>query len=146
SEAARAAADSRRAGSPLCGSPSSAVPLHASRWRHAVGPASRHGSAGVSSRRPQPAGHLMKRLSVGLLLVVAALSPVFAAPVDGLPLHYRAHRAGPAALVFVQGWACDVSCWAAQIEPFAERYRVVTVDLPGPGQSGAPAADAFSID
>jgi len=88
----------------------------------------------------------MKRLSVGLLLVVAALSPVFAATVDGIPLHYSTHGTGPATLVFVHGWTCDESSWAAQIEPFAERYRVVTVDLPGHGQSGAPAADAFSID
>jgi sigma-B regulation protein RsbQ len=88
----------------------------------------------------------MQRLYVGLILFVVALSPLSAATVDGIPIHYSTHGDGPATLVFVHGWTCDETSWMGQIEPFAERYRVVTLDLPGHGESGSPAADGFSID
>lgn len=88
----------------------------------------------------------MRRLGLALLAAVWIAPAVPAASVDGMPIHYSDHGEGPATLVFVHGWTCDETSWEAQVEPFAERYRVVTLDLPGHGRSGSPAADAFSID
>lgn len=55
---------------------------------------------------------------------------------DGIPVRYEVHGAGPPALVFVHGWSCDRDYWRGQVEHFAGRYRVVTVDLAGHGESG----------
>jgi len=46
---------------------------------------------------------------------------------------------GPAtepAVVFVHGWSCDSRYWHNQIPYFSKKYRVVTVDLAGHGNSG----------
>lgn len=88
----------------------------------------------------------MRRLCIGLFAAFAIVPALPAATVDGIPIHYSTHGEGPATLVFVHGWTCDETSWAGQVGPFAERYRAVTLDLPGHGQSGAPADDAFSID
>jgi pimeloyl-ACP methyl ester carboxylesterase len=39
-------------------------------------------------------------------------------------------------LLFVHGWAINKSYWSNQVAYFGKRYRVVTIDLPGFGQSG----------
>jgi pimeloyl-ACP methyl ester carboxylesterase len=39
-------------------------------------------------------------------------------------------------LLFVHGWAINKSYWSNQVSYFGKRYRVVTIDLPGFGQSG----------
>jgi pimeloyl-ACP methyl ester carboxylesterase len=49
---------------------------------------------------------------------------------------YDANGAAEPALVFVHGWSCDRSYWKNQIDPFAQKFRVVTVDLAGHGESG----------
>ncbi len=43
-------------------------------------------------------------------------------------------RSGPT-LVFIHGWMCDRSYWRFQTPHFAQNYRVITIDLPGHGQS-----------
>ncbi|MFC1640114.1 alpha/beta fold hydrolase [Gemmatimonadota bacterium] len=55
---------------------------------------------------------------------------------DGVPIHYEVHGSGAPTLVFVHGWACDRSYWETQVPFFSERFRVVTVDLAGHGESG----------
>ena len=55
---------------------------------------------------------------------------------DGISIAYSASGEGPIALVFVHCWACDRGYWKEQIEPFSASHRVVTVDLPGHGDSG----------
>jgi pimeloyl-ACP methyl ester carboxylesterase len=87
----------------------------------------------------------MRRLLVVLVLGVAAVLPLCAATVDGLRIHSAATGSGPT-LVFVHGWTCDSSSWTGQVPAFAKKYRVVTLDLPGHGQSGSPADGKFSID
>jgi len=54
---------------------------------------------------------------------------------DSVPIHYEVHGTGEPALVFVHGWSCDRSYWDAQVPHFAERYRVVAIDLAGHGES-----------
>ena len=56
--------------------------------------------------------------------------------IDGIPIIYEVHGEGALALVFVHGWSCDRSYWKGQLEPFSQRYRVVTIDLAGHGASG----------
>lgn len=56
---------------------------------------------------------------------------------DGVPISYESVGAGAPTLVFVHGWSCDRSYWDAQVGPFSERFRVVTLDLAGHGDSGS---------
>ena len=84
-------------------------------------------------------------------LSVAALSFVFAAnaaaaTVDGVNIHSTTTGTGPATLVMVHGWTCDETSWASQVPALAKKYRVITLDLPGHGRSGAPADGKFSMD
>jgi pimeloyl-ACP methyl ester carboxylesterase len=55
---------------------------------------------------------------------------------DGIPVSYEVHGSGEPALVFVHGWSCDRSYWKQQLDYFAARHRVVTIDLAGHGDSG----------
>jgi pimeloyl-ACP methyl ester carboxylesterase len=80
-----------------------------------------------------------------LMLVVVAARPLSAASVDGIPIHSAAAGNGPA-LVFVHGWTCDSSSWAAQVPAFDNKYRVITLDLPGHGMSGSPKDGKLSMD
>ena len=57
---------------------------------------------------------------------------------DGIEIRYEVHgwdKAGPA-VMFVHGWSEDRSFWDAHARTFATTNRVVTVDLPGFGESG----------
>jgi len=83
--------------------------------------------------------------ALALTLAAAAAAPLSAATVDGIPIHSASSGTGPT-LVFVHGWTCDSSSWAAQVAEFSKRYRVVTLDLPGHGQSGSPKDAKFSMD
>lgn len=47
---------------------------------------------------------------------------------------------GPPVLL-VHGWTCDSHDWVFQIDAFAERHRVIAVDLRGHGRSSAPVSD-----
>jgi pimeloyl-ACP methyl ester carboxylesterase len=60
------------------------------------------------------------------------------AAVDHLKVHYTNYGKGGTALFFVHGWACDEAVWAEQAVPLAEKIRVITIDLPGHGQSDKP--------
>lgn len=63
---------------------------------------------------------------------------------------YQAQGQGDVALVFIHGWSCDASYWAAQPPAFAQDFRVVTLDLAGHGASGASrknwSIEAFADD
>lgn len=63
---------------------------------------------------------------------------------DGVPVAYEIVGEGETALVFVHGWSCDRTYWAAQVGPFSQGFRVVTVDLAGHGESGV-AREAWTI-
>ncbi|UCD62915.1 MAG: alpha/beta hydrolase [Candidatus Zixiibacteriota bacterium] len=59
------------------------------------------------------------------------------AATDGVMIQYEVQGAGEKALVLVHCWSCDRSYWSTQVEALKEDYRVVTLDLPGHGESGA---------
>ena len=59
-------------------------------------------------------------------------------------LAHDAAGAGEPALVFLHGWCGDRSFFAPQFEHFSRSHRVVSVDLPGHGQSAIP--DVYAIE
>jgi len=82
-----------------------------------------------------------------LLLLAMAFSAVQAQPKpesksevvnasDGVPIHYSVQGKGDPALVFIHCWACNRHFWDNQVAEFSKTYRVVTIDLPGHGESG----------
>ncbi len=54
-------------------------------------------------------------------------------------IHYEMTGTSGTPVVFVHGFACGHSDWAAQVAALSARYRVVTVDLRGHGLSPGPA-------
>lgn len=70
---------------------------------------------------------------------------------DNVPIAYAVY--GPEtdpAVVFVHGWSCDSRYWHNQIPYFSKKYRVITVDFAGHGNSGfgrkAYTTEAFGQD
>ena len=61
------------------------------------------------------------------------------ARVDGLRVHYESYGAGGEALVFIHGWACDLTFWRGQeaLYDHPDR-RALLIDLPGHGASDKP--------
>ena len=41
-------------------------------------------------------------------------------------------------MVFVHGWSCNASFWREQVPAFADKARIILIDLPGHGQSDKP--------
>jgi pimeloyl-ACP methyl ester carboxylesterase len=59
---------------------------------------------------------------------------------DGVTIVYSVAGAGNTALVFVHGGLADRTFFDGQLKAFAGRYRVITLDLAGHGESGANRA------
>jgi len=57
--------------------------------------------------------------------------------VDDVHLYYEATGAGEP-LLFLHGLGSSTRDWSLQVEAFADRYRVITVDARGHGQSDKP--------
>jgi pimeloyl-ACP methyl ester carboxylesterase len=55
---------------------------------------------------------------------------------DGVSIAYEVRGEGEPALVFIHGWCCDRSYWIKQLPHFAQKYKVVAIDLAGHGESG----------
>jgi pimeloyl-ACP methyl ester carboxylesterase len=55
---------------------------------------------------------------------------------DGVSIAYEVRGEGEPALVFVHGWCCDRSYWNEQLPHFAQKHKVVAIDLAGHGESG----------
>ncbi len=81
-----------------------------------------------------------------LLLTAILALPLSAATVDGVKLHWSSAGKGKQTVILVHGWTCDETSWKMQVPALAEKYRVVTLDLPGHGQSGSPKDGKFSMD
>ena len=63
---------------------------------------------------------------------------------DSVKIYYSDVGQGDTALVFIHGWMCDSNYWQQQVDYFKTKFRVVTIDLAGHGQSGLERRD-YSI-
>ena len=88
----------------------------------------------------------MRHFSLLATALFVLASTASAATVDGLKIHSASAGSGRTTVVLVHGWTCDSSSWAAQVPALAKKYRVLTLDLPGHGQSGSPKDGKFSMD
>src|SRR3989449_5814941 len=67
------------------------------------------------------------------------------ASLDGTRIYYKSYGKGAEALVLIHGWRCNLDYWRDQIPDFEKRNRVITIDLPGHGQSDKPQL-VYSMD
>lgn len=56
---------------------------------------------------------------------------------DGVRISYTSEGHGEPAIVFIHGWTCDHTYWRFQVPEFRKSFRVIAIDLPGHGASGA---------
>lgn len=75
----------------------------------------------------------MLRTLMALLLAATVFAET--ALLDGRKVHYSTYGQGAQSVVLIHGWTCDESVWAANVAELAQHFRVLTVDLPGHGQS-----------
>jgi sigma-B regulation protein RsbQ len=88
----------------------------------------------------------MGRLLPILLMIFTVAWPAASSSVDGVKIHSTVSGKGPRTVIFVHGWTCDSTSWNGQVPALSKTYRVVTMDLPGHGQTGLPADGKFSMD
>lgn len=55
---------------------------------------------------------------------------------DGVDIHYSVAGKGDPALVFIHCWGCNRNFWENQVAEFSKTNKVITIDLPGHGESG----------
>src|ERR1035437_6083958 len=84
----------------------------------------------------------MVRLLLGLCLIVSVSAET--ALVEGRKVHYSSFGKGSKTLVLIHGWTCDETFWSSNVPGLSQQYRVLTVDLPGHGQSDQ--APEYSMD
>ncbi len=76
----------------------------------------------------------------------AATALSSAATIDGIAVHSTASGTATRTVILVHGWTCDERTWQSQVPELSKDYRVITVDLPGHGQSGSPKDGKMSMD
>jgi pimeloyl-ACP methyl ester carboxylesterase len=83
-----------------------------------------------------------------LILFAATLATCLTgATVDGAKIHWSlAGNNQSKTVIFVHGWTCDETTWREQVPALAKNYRVITLDLPGHGQSDPPRNGKFTVD
>jgi pimeloyl-ACP methyl ester carboxylesterase len=87
----------------------------------------------------------MRRTSAAVILILLTVGFASAATVDGINLQWTSAGTGTQTLVFVHGWTCDETSWQGQVPAISQKYRVITLDLPGHGKSGSPKDGKFSM-
>jgi len=55
---------------------------------------------------------------------------------NGMFISHKSYGEGDFTLLFVHGWCINQTYWSKQVEALRSDYRVVTIDLPGFGESG----------
>jgi len=60
-------------------------------------------------------------------------------------VHYLTQGQGSNTIGFIHGWACNAGFWREQVPAFAEKARLVLIDLPGHGESDKPEVD-YTMD
>lgn len=71
-----------------------------------------------------------------LLTFVLLFASLFVNASDGVPIHYSVAGKGEPAIVFIHCWGCRGDFWENQVAEFSKTNLVVTIDLPGHGESG----------
>jgi len=89
---------------------------------------------------------ICKSVPVTFLFFISFAASVYAATVDGIPIHSTITGEGPKTIILVHGWTCDETTWQFQVPAFSKNYRVITLDLPGHGESGSPKDGKFSVE
>jgi pimeloyl-ACP methyl ester carboxylesterase len=79
----------------------------------------------------------------GFLILTAFMA---AATVDSIQIHSSISGKGPKTILFVHGWTCDETSWKFQVPALSKDYKVITLDLPGHGQSGLPKDGKLTMD
>ncbi|HEX8234154.1 MAG TPA: alpha/beta hydrolase [Caulobacteraceae bacterium] len=66
---------------------------------------------------------------------------------DGSRLHVESFGPQDApAVILTHGWGLDLTVWGYLVDDLAERFNVVTWDLPGLGRSGQPSDGHYDMD
>jgi pimeloyl-ACP methyl ester carboxylesterase len=90
---------------------------------------------------------LVQEINMRIVLsFVFLLTSLSAATVDGINLHSSSTGKGPRTVILVHGWTCDDTTWQSQVPVLSKEFRVLTIDLPGHGKSGAPKDGKLSMD
>jgi len=55
---------------------------------------------------------------------------------NGVFISHRSYGEGQFTLLFVHGWCINQTYWSKQVDALSSDYRIVTIDLPGFGESG----------
>lgn len=55
---------------------------------------------------------------------------------NGMFISHNSYGEGDFTLLFVHGWCINQTYWSKQVEALSSDYRIVTIDLPGFGESG----------
>ncbi|MCR4782503.1 MAG: alpha/beta hydrolase [Lachnospiraceae bacterium] len=58
--------------------------------------------------------------------------------VDGLNIRYKVEGEGPKCAVILEGWGTNIEVYDSVVKDICDEYKVVTLDLPGFGQSDEP--------
>jgi len=81
-----------------------------------------------------------------LLLAAFLATALSGASVDGVKIHSTVTGKGPKTVILVHGWTCDETTWNSQVSELSKEYRVITLDLPGHGQTPSPKDGKLSMD
>lgn len=65
---------------------------------------------------------------------------------DDTTIHVTETGAGEETVILIHGWTCNESVFRFQQEHLARRYRVLTMELRGHGQSGMPTGLDYSTE
>ena len=84
-----------------------------------------------------------------LLATISSLSCVSAAYCattnsNGVEVYWESSGEGPG-IVLVHGLMCDTTVWVDQVAEFERDYRVIALDLPGHGRSGALSEGVYTL-
>jgi len=85
------------------------------------------------------------RLLRSVILAIPLSCLTYGAAVDGAKVHWSSKGTAKQAVILVHGWTCDESSWDAQVPVLSQKYRVITLDLPGHGKSDPPKDGKFSM-
>src|SRR5580698_511349 len=80
-------------------------------------------------------------LIAGLLLALSCNNGPKTVEDQGVQIAYTDSGKGDTTLLFVHGWGLNRTYWTSQMNFFKDKYRVVSVDLPGFGESGTNRDD-----